>query len=145
MQNWFEPGKFLVSEAGFLLTKVNVLKKTNDIEFAGVDTGLNHFIRPMFYNAYHEIINISNPEGTKKHYNVVGNICETDTFAENRMIPEIREGDILLFKNAGAYGFEMSSNYNSRLKPAEALYLDGGLQLIRKREIFEDLLKNQVE
>jgi diaminopimelate decarboxylase len=144
LQTWFEPGKFLVSEAGYLLTRVNVLKKTNDIEFAGVDTGLNHFIRPMFYNAYHEINNISNPAGMKKAYNVVGNICETDTFAEDRIIPEIREGDILLFKNAGAYGFEMSSNYNSRYKPAEVMFMGGQMKLIRKRQGFEDLLAGQI-
>lgn len=145
LRAWFEPGKFLVSEAGYLVTRVNVLKKTNDIEFAGVDTGLNHFIRPMFYNAYHIIENISNPAGKMKKYNVVGNICETDTFAGDRMIPEIREGDLLLFRNAGAYGFEMSSNYNARFRPAEVFFREGQMQLIRKREIFEDLLRNQVE
>ena len=143
LQVWFEPGKFLVSDAGYLITKVNVLKQSGDIAFAGVDSGLNHFIRPMFYGAYHEIENISNPSGEKRKYNVVGNICETDTFAENRLLPEIREGDHLVFRNAGAYGFEMASNYNSRFKPAELLIKKGTLHLIRKREVMEDLLKNQ--
>jgi diaminopimelate decarboxylase len=145
LQVWFEPGKFLVSEAGYFITKVNVLKNAGDIIFAGADSGLNHFIRPMFYGAYHEIENISNPSGEKKIYNVVGNICETDTFAENRLVPEIREGDYLVFRNAGAYGFEMASNYNSRYKPAEVMMKDGKAYLIRKRDEWNDLLKNQIE
>ena len=145
LQAWFEPGKFLVSEAGYFVTKVNVIKNSNGTLFAGVDTGLNHFIRPMFYGAYHVIENISNPKGQLKTYNVVGNICETDTFAEDRMLNEIREGDYLVFYNAGAYGFEMASNYNSRYKPAEVLVEDDKAQLIRKRDNFDDLLKNQIE
>jgi diaminopimelate decarboxylase len=145
LQVWFEPGKFLVSEAGYFITKVNVLKQSGDIAFAGVDSGLNHFIRPMFYGAYHEIENISNPSGEKRKYNVVGNICETDTFAEDRMLPEIREDDHLVFRNAGAYGFEMASNYNSRFKPAEVMIKDGKSQLIRRRDTMDDLLKNQEE
>lgn len=144
LQVWFEPGKFLVSEAGYFITKVNVLKQSGDIAFAGVDSGLNHFIRPMFYGAYHEIENISNPGGEKRKYNVVGNICETDTFAEDRLISEIREGDFLVFRNAGAYGFEMASNYNSRFRPAEVMLLNGRQQLIRKRETMEDLLRNLI-
>lgn len=145
LQVWFEPGKYLVSEAGYFITKVNVLKPTGNAVFAGVDTGLNHFIRPMFYGAYHEIENISNPSGEKKSYNVVGNICETDTFAENRSLPEIREDDYLVFLNAGAYCFEMSSHYNSRFKPAEVMIKDGKPILIRKRDELEDLLKGQPE
>lgn len=145
LQVWFEPGKFLVSEAGYFITKVNVLKQSGDIAFAGVDSGLNHFIRPMFYDAYHEIENISNPGGEKRKYNVVGNICETDTFAEDRLLPEIRENDLLVFKNAGAYCFEMSSHYNSRFKPAELLIKDGQAHLIRRRDVLDDLLKNQEE
>ena len=143
LQVWFEPGKFLVSEAGYFITKVNVLKQSGDTTFAGVDSGLNHFIRPMFYGAYHEIENISNPSGKKTKYNVVGNICETDTFAEDRILPEIREGDHLVFRNAGAYGFEMASNYNSRFKPAEVMMKDGKAQLIRRRDTMNDLLRNQ--
>ncbi len=145
MQVWFEPGKFLVSEAGYLVTKVNVIKESASTIFAGVDTGLNHFIRPMFYGAYHIIDNISNPGGVQKMYNVVGNICETDTFAEDRSLPEIREGDNLVFKNAGAYGFEMASNYNSRFKPAEVLVKNGKAHLIRRRDGLEDLMRNLVE
>ncbi len=145
LQVWFEPGKFLVSEAGYFITKVNVLKQSGEIAFAGVDSGLNHFIRPMFYGAYHEIENISNPGGVKKKYNVVGNICETDTFAEDRLLPEVREGDYLVFLNAGAYCFEMSSHYNSRFKPAEVMIKEGKAQLIRRRDVLDDLLRNQEE
>ncbi|KMQ72219.1 diaminopimelate decarboxylase [Chryseobacterium koreense] len=144
-QLWFEPGKFLVSKCGHLLVKTNVIKHTTATTFAGVDSGFNHLIRPMFYDSYHIIENISNPKGSERIYTVVGNICETDTFAWDRKIPEIHEGDILVFRNAGAYGFEMSSNFNSRLKPAEVLYLDKKAHLIRKRDEFEDLLKNQIE
>ncbi|MEP6700859.1 MAG: diaminopimelate decarboxylase [Bacteroidota bacterium] len=144
LQVWFEPGKFLVSEAGYFITKVNVLKQAVDIIFAGVNSGLNHFIRPMFYGAYHEIENISNPSGQLRNYNVVGNICETDTFAENRLLPEIQEGDWLVFRNAGAYCFEMSSHYNSRFKPAEVLIKDNKVSLIRKADSMHDLLKNQL-
>lgn len=144
LQAWFEPGKFLVSEAGYFITKVNVIKQANGIVFAGVDSGLNHLIRPMFYGAYHEIKNITNPEGEKHIYNVVGNICETDTFAEDRELNEVREEDLLVFYNAGAYGFEMASNYNSRYKPAEVMVKEGKAFLIRKRDEFNDLLHNQV-
>jgi diaminopimelate decarboxylase len=143
LQVWFEPGKFLVCEAGYLVGRVTVIKNSGDVTFAGIDSGLNHLIRPMFYGAYHEIENISNPAGEMKKYNVVGNICETDDFAQGRMLPEIREGDYLAIKNAGAYCFEMSSNYNSRFKPAEVLIKDGQQMLIRKRQAFEDLLKGQ--
>lgn len=143
-QIWFEPGKFIVSECGYLLAEVTVLKDTGTIEFAAVNSGLNHLIRPMMYDAYHQVGNLSNPNGTLKKYTVTGNICETDTFAADREIPEIREGDILVLYNAGAYGFEMSSNYNSRYKPAEVLFRNGRAGLIRKRDEFEDLLRNQV-
>lgn len=144
LQVWFEPGKFLVSECGYFITQVNVLKDSGSILFAGVNSGLNHLIRPMFYGSYHHIENISNPDGPVKKYNVVGNICETDNFAEDRPLPEVREGDLLVFRNAGAYCYEMSSNYNSRYRPAEVLVKDGKLQLIRKRETMDDLLHNQV-
>lgn len=140
----FEPGKFLVSEAGYFLAKVNVVKQTTSTVFAGIDSGFNHLIRPMLYGSYHHIINISNPKGKERFYSVVGYICETDTFGNNRMISEISEGDILCFKNAGAYCFSMSSNYNSRYKPAEVLWKNEKGQLIRKRETFEDLTRNLV-
>ena len=141
----FEPGKFLVSEAGFFLVKVNVVKQTTSTVFAQIDSGFNHLIRPMFYGATHFIENISNPEGKKRFYSVVGYICETDTFASNRQIAEISEVDILCFRNAGAYCYTMASNYNSRPRPAEVLWIDGQAKLIRKAETFEDLLRNQVE
>ena len=143
LQLWFEPGKFLVSQCGYLLSKVNVLKPQGDITIAGIDTGLNHLIRPMMYEAYHHITNIST-EGTEhKNYMVTGNICETDTFAEEVMLPEIKEGDIMAIHNAGAYGFEMSSVYNSRFRPSEVLVKGGEAKLIRKRDTFEDLLRSQ--
>ncbi|SEP61001.1 diaminopimelate decarboxylase [Flavobacterium urocaniciphilum] len=141
----FEPGKFLVSEAGFFLAKVNVVKQTTSTVFAFVDTGFNHLIRPMFYGSEHYIENISNPKGKERYYSVVGYICETDTFASNRRIQEIHEGDILCFRNAGAYCFSMSSNYNSRTKPAEVLWYNGKGILIRERETFEDIIRNQIE
>lgn len=141
----FEPGKFLVSESGTFFTKVNGLKQTTATVFAQVDTGMNHLIRPMFYDAYHHIENVSNPEGHKRVYSVVGYICETDTFANDRQITEIREGDILGFRNAGAYCFTMANNYNSRYKPAEVLVHKGKAQLITRRQNLEDLLLNQIE
>ena len=140
---WFEPGKYLVSEAGYFITQVNVLKKSGDIEFAGINSGLNHLIRPMFYDAYHHIVNISAPTKELKNYAVVGNICETDTFAWDRPIASIEEGDYLIFFNAGAYGYEMSSNYNARYKPAQVLYKNGKPTLISRADTFEDLLRLQ--
>lgn len=141
----FEPGKFIVSEAGTLLVKVNVVKSTPSLTFVGVNSGLNHLLRPMMYDAWHDIVNISNPTGSLKLYTIVGYICETDTFGSDRKLHEVREGDILAIKNAGAYGYSMSSNYNSRLRPAEVLLMNGQPKLIREREKFEDLLKNQIE
>ncbi len=144
LQVWFEPGKFLVSECGYFITTVNVLKETPAALFASVNSGFNHLIRPMFYDSYHRIENLSNPDGTVLNYSVVGNICETDTFAWDRALTEVREGDLLLFYNAGAYGFEMASNFNSRLKPAEVMVVNGAAHLIRKRDVFDDLLQNQI-
>ncbi|MFD0837526.1 diaminopimelate decarboxylase [Mariniflexile aquimaris] len=141
----FEPGKFLVSESGSFLTKVNAIKQTTSTVFAQVDSGFNHLIRPMFYGSHHEIINISNPKGRERFYTVVGYICETDTFGNNRRINEINEGDILQFKNAGAYCFSMASNYNSRFRPAEVLWYKDKAHLIRKRETFDDIINNQIE
>ncbi|APU08823.1 diaminopimelate decarboxylase [Cellulophaga lytica] len=141
----FEPGKFLVSESGFFLAKVNVVKQTTSTVFASIDSGFNHLIRPMLYGSSHEILNISNPEGRERYYSVVGYICETDTFASNRRINEISEGDILCFRNAGAYCFTMASNYNSRFRPPEVLWHNGEAILIRERETFDDLIKNQID
>src|SRR5690606_483762 len=145
LEIWFEPGKFLVSASGYFLSKVNVIKETPTTTFVSVNTGFNHLIRPMFYDSYHHIRNISNTSGEVKNYAVVGNICETDTFAWDRPLNEVREGDFLVFHNAGAYGFEMSSNFNSRLKPAEVLVEDGVPRVIRRRETFEDLLRHLVD
>jgi diaminopimelate decarboxylase len=145
LEIWIEPGKYIVSEAGFLLTQTNVVKQTPTVTFVGVNSGLNHLIRPMMYDAYHEIVNVSNPTGDKKLYTVVGYICETDTFGSDRHLNEVREGDIIAFRNAGAYGFSMASNYNSRPRPAEVLIINGEAKLIREREKFEDLIKGQIE
>ncbi len=145
LELWFEPGKFLVSESGFLLTKTNLVKETPACTFVGINSGLNHLIRPMMYDAYHSIFNVSNPNGQLKAYDVVGYICETDTFATDMEMNEVSEGDIIGIRNAGAYGFSMSSNYNSRFRPAEVLLVGGKSMLIRKRETMEDLLRNQIE
>lgn len=141
---WLEPGKFLVSECGYFITQVNVIKDNEEASFIGINSGFNHLIRPMFYGSHHTIENISNPLGQAKEYAVVGNLCETDTFAWQRKIQETKEGDYLCFYNAGAYGFEMSSNFNSRFKPAEVLFKNNEPYLIRKRDEFEDLLRNQI-
>lgn len=141
----FEPGKFLVSESGYFLVKVNVVKQTTSTVFAGVDSGLNHFIRPMFYDAHHEIVNLSRPSGKKRIYTVVGYICETDTFGINRQLTEIQEGDVLCMLNAGAYCSTMASNYNSRYRPAEVMVHNGEVHLIRERDTFEDLTRKQIE
>lgn len=144
LEMWFEPGKYIVSEAGQFLVRCNVIKTTPATVFAGVDSGMNHLLRPMMYDAYHNIVNISNPTGVPRVYTVVGYICETDTFGWDRKLGEVREGDVLAIQNAGAYGFSMASNYNSRFRPAEILVYRGKAHLIRQREQMEDLLKNQV-
>jgi len=143
LQIMFEPGKFLVSESGTLLVRTNVVKQTMATVFAGVDSGQNHLIRPMMYDAYHHITNVSHPQGIHRIYTVVGYICETDTFGWDRKLNEVREGDILALHNAGAYGYSMSSNYNSRYRPAEILIYKGKDYMIRRRENLEDLLKTQ--
>ncbi|HQV00673.1 MAG TPA: diaminopimelate decarboxylase, partial [Bacteroidia bacterium] len=144
LEIWFEPGKFLVSECGNLLVSVNVLKQTTSTVFVGVNSGQNHLIRPMFYDAYHHITNVSNPTGKPRLYSVVGYICETDTFGWDRKIAEVHEGDILAIANAGAYGYAMSNNYNARLRPPEVLILNGKTTLIRRRETLDDLLATQI-
>lgn len=145
LELWVEPGKYLVSEAGYLLVKTNVVKSTPSLTFVGVNSGLNHLIRPMMYDAYHEIVNASNPTGSQKVYTIVGNICETDTLGADRKLNEVREGDLLVIKNAGAYGYSMASNYNSRLRPAEVLVVNGEAKLIRRRDTLEDLLRGQID
>ncbi|MEK0442429.1 MAG: hypothetical protein RL403_1407 [Bacteroidota bacterium] len=143
LELWIEPGKYLVSEAGYLVVQATVVKETPTLHFVGVNSGLNHLIRPMMYDAYHDIYNLSNREGDTGSYTVVGYICETDTLAAQRQLHTVKEGDFLVLKNAGAYGFTMASNYNARLRPAEVLVWGGKAHLIRKREQFEDLLRNQ--
>ena len=145
LQLIFEPGKFLVSQAGHFVTQVNIVKQTTSTVFAQVDSGFNHLIRPMLYGSHHHIENLSNPNGKERFYSVVGYICETDTFGSNRKIAEITEGDLLVFRNSGAYCFSMASNYNSRYRPAEVLWHEGQAHLIRKRETFKDILQNQVD
>jgi diaminopimelate decarboxylase len=144
IQIHFEPGKFLVSESGYFLAKVNVIKQTTATVFAGLDTGFNHLMRPTLYDAYHHITNLSNQDGKQRVYTVVGYICETDTFAWDRPLPEVNEGDILCFHNAGAYGIMMASNYNSRTRPAEVLVDGDSYKLIRRRETIEDVLATQI-
>jgi diaminopimelate decarboxylase len=144
LELWFEPGKFIVSEAGVFLVDVNVVKQTTSTIFVGVNSGQNHLIRPMFYNAYHQITNISNPNGEEKLYSVVGYICESDTFGYDRLLNEVREGDVLVIENAGAYGFTMSNQYNARLRPAEVLLYNNKAHLIRKRETIEDVYRNEL-
>ncbi len=141
----FEPGKYLVSEAGRFLVQTNVVKHNPEISFVGVNSGLNHLIRPMFYDAYHHIENVTNPDAEPRKYNIVGYICETDNFAEDRYVSEIRAGDLLCFHNAGAYGMTMASNYNSRFRPAEVLIHEGKDYLIRERETMEDILRHQIK
>lgn len=141
----FEPGKYMVSNAGYFVAKANLIKQTTSCTFVGLDTGFNHLIRPMFYHAYHHIENLSNPNGEKKVYNVVGYVCETDSFASDRIIPEVRKGDMLVFKNAGAYCSTMASNYNSRPRPAEVLFYNGKDHLIKRRETIEDMMSTQVD
>lgn len=145
LELWFEPGKFIVSESGKLLVEVNVVKQTTSTVFAGVNSGQNHLIRPMFYNAYHQIDNISNPDGEHKLYSVVGYICESDTLGHDRMLNEVRVGDVLSIANAGAYGFSMANQYNARLRPAEVMIYKGKAHLIRQRETLEDVCRNEVE
>lgn len=145
LELWIEPGKYLVSEAGYLLVKTNVVKSTPSVTFLGVNSGLNHLIRPMMYDSYHEIVNVSNPSGSHKVYTIVGNICETDTLGADRKLNEVHEGDILAIKNAGAYGYSMASTFNSRLRPAEVMIKGGKAHLIRQRDTFEDLVRGQID
>ena len=140
-----EPGKYVVSAAGYLLMEVSAIRDGGSIPMAFVSSGFNHFLRPMNYGAYHHLINLSNPEGDVHHYDIVGYLCETDNFASNRPIHEIRKGDILCLMNAGAYGYTMASNYNTRPRPAEVLIADDGrTQLIRRAESFADIMQTDL-
>jgi diaminopimelate decarboxylase len=148
---WVEPGKFLVSESGTFLTETNVVKRDPVKTFVGINSGLNHLIRPMMYGSYHYMFNASNQDSSaQEEYRVTGYICETDTFSfdykgkqNERLLNQVKEGDIIALANAGAYGFSMASHYNSRFLPAEVL-VDGGVaRVIRRRETMEDILRNQ--
>jgi len=144
-----EPGRFLVGNGGVLLTRVRYIKKTGAKKFAIVDAGMNDLIRPALYQSYHEIVPVCRASvsdaGTEK-IDIVGPVCESgDFFALNREIPELHEGDLLAIMSAGAYGFVMASNYNSRPLPAEALVRGNKFALIRKRQTWEDLVRGEVE
>ncbi len=144
LELFFEPGKYLVSEAGLFVARANVVKQTTATVFVGLDTGMNHLMRPKLYNAHHEVTNISYPQGIERIYSVVGYICESDTMAPDRKLNEVNEGDLIAFHNAGAYGISMASNYNSRYRPAEVLIHGGKDHLIRKRETMEDITRNMI-
>ncbi len=140
LQMFFEPGKYLVAEAGTLLTEVNTLKRNRSRLIAGCNSGFPQLIRPVLYNAYHQIFNLSNPEGRPQVYDVCGNICETgDRFAEQRELPEIREYDILGIANAGAYCYSMGGVYNLRPMPAEVVISQGRAVSFRRAETLDEL------
>jgi len=140
-----EPGRYLVSDASILLTSVNTVKTTPFKKFVGIDAGFNTLVRPTMYGSYHHIL-VANRLGApdEEVYDVVGPICESgDALAKDRLLPRVEEGDLLAVLNAGAYGFAMSSQYNSRPRAAEVLVKDGEYRLVRERERFEDLLSGQ--
>ena len=141
----FEPGKYMVAESGILLVEVNTIKKTPHKIYAGVNSGFSQLIRPLLYGAYHNIVNVSNPSGPQKKFDVAGNICEGgDIFAKDRMISEIKEGDILVIQNAGAYCYSMASVYNNRPLPAEIIVQDGKHWISKKRLSFKEYAENYI-
>jgi len=141
LELYFEPGKYIVAEAGYLLTEVNTIKQNRSRLIAGCNAGFPQLIRPVLYGAYHQIANLSNPDGKPKVYDVCGNICETgDRFAEQRELPEIREGDILMIGNAGAYCYSMGGVYNLRPMPSEVLVQEGFAELVRERVSSKELV-----
>ncbi|HAF03613.1 MAG TPA: diaminopimelate decarboxylase, partial [Spartobacteria bacterium] len=143
-----EPGRLLVGNAGVLLTRVRYLKQTGQKKFAIVDAGMNDLIRPALYHSYHEIVPLRESQrgGERDKIDIVGPVCETgDFFARDREMPELREGDLLAIMSAGAYGFVMASNYNSRPLPAEALVRGDKFALIRKRQTNADLVRDEIE
>lgn len=140
LEMYFEPGKYIVAESGYLMIEVNTIKNNRGRLIAGTNSGFNHLIRPLLYEAYHHIENLSNPKGKKFIYDVCGNICETgDCFAQQREMPEIREGDKLLIKNAGAYCYSMGSIYNLRAMPSEILATKGKELLVTKKLTNQEL------
>lgn len=141
---WLEPGRFITADAGILLTRVTTLKETPVKRFVGVDAGFNTLVRPTMYGSYHHIINPGNLGGSMQHYDVYGPLCESgDVFARDRPIQETAEGDVLAIMTVGAYGYSMSSQYNSRPRPAEVMVNQGSVRLVRKRETFQDLHRDQ--
>jgi len=140
---WFEPGRFIVAEAGVVLAKVNSVKETPAKKFANVDCGFNTLIRPAMYDAYHKV-RVLGKKGESETYNIAGNLCESgDILAKERALPRIERGDIIVIQNAGAYGFSMASNYNSQPLPAEALVRGGRAMIIRERQNIKDLYLRQ--
>jgi len=140
-----EPGRYLVSDASILLTAVNTVKETPSKKFVGVDAGFNTLVRPTMYGSYHPII-VANKvaQAEKETYDVVGPICESgDTLAKDRQLPKIEEGDLLAILNSGAYGFSMSSQYNSRPRAAEVMIRQGKAVVVRQREQLNDLTSSQ--
>jgi diaminopimelate decarboxylase len=144
-----EPGRFLIGNAGVLLTRVRYIKQTGGKKFAIVDAGMNDLIRPALYQSYHEIVPVQQPKTERERkiskIDIVGPVCESgDFFALGREMTEVHEGDLLAIMSAGAYGFVMASNYNSRPLPAEGLVRGDKFALIRKRQTWEDLVREEV-
>ena len=140
-----EPGRFLVAQAGLLLTRVLYVKKNGRKTFIITDAGMNDLIRPALYQAHHEIVPVAPRPGPKRVVDVVGPVCETgDFFARDRMLPQLLPGDLVAILDAGAYGSSLSSNYNSRARPAEVLITGKAVKLIRRRETIEDLLRPEL-
>lgn len=136
-----EPGRFIIGNAGVFLVKVLYEKISQNKRFVIVDGAMNDLIRPSLYNAYHQIIPLTQPQGEKSPADIVGPICESgDYLGKNIELPPLKEGDILAILSSGAYGFSMSSNYNTRPRCAEVAISQGKIKLIRKRETFEDLI-----
>jgi diaminopimelate decarboxylase len=143
----FEPGRLLVGNAGVLLTRVRYIKETEHKKFVIVDAGMNDLIRPALYQSYHEIVPVREAQDSAREpVDVVGPVCESaDFFAQDRPLPEMKEGDLVALMSAGAYGFVMASNYNSRPLPAEALVHGNKFALIHQRQTFEDLIRGEVD
>jgi diaminopimelate decarboxylase len=126
LELWVEPGRFLVAQAGTLVARVTCRKETAGHVYVGLDTGMNHLLRPALYGAYHPIRNLSDPTGPIEFVDVVGNICESsDVFAMNRPLPSPQEGHLLAIENTGAYGFAMASHYNLWPLPREHVLRHG--------------------
>ena len=144
---WLEPGRYFVAQSGVLVSKVNSVKLTPYKNFINLNTGFNHLARPLLYEAHHRVRLLSeklDKFNNVKEFEVAGNICETgDILARYRRLPMPKVGDYMAFLDAGAYGFSMASEYNSFLLPAEVMKRKGKRYVIRKRESFEDLLRNQ--